>query len=320
LIVYVLAVLLHVVVVVTVFIDFIFSFSAVCVADDDVVCTVLFSVVDGTWHMPMWKRDPIAEHESCRIKGAVYFDVTKAKDMSKPLPFMMPPPEQFEEYVGKLGISTDSHVVIYDNNAIFGMFSGARVWFMFHVMGHKKLSLLNGGLPEWKRNGGDTESGPMRQPQVASYKASFRSELIRTMDDMLANLKSKKELVVDGRSAGRFNGTDPEPNPTIPSGHLIDSCSVPFYDLIDSETKLLKSEEGIKEEFKKKGVDLTTPTVTMCGSGMTACWISFTAHYCNFPPVALYDGSWTEWQKKAPEELKTKGVKGEDLAKAKQSS
>ena len=65
-----------------------------------------------------------------------------------------------------MGISNDSHVVIYDNNAIFGMFSAARVWFMFHVMGHKKLSLLNGGLPEWKKNGGDTESGPMRQPQV----------------------------------------------------------------------------------------------------------------------------------------------------------
>jgi thiosulfate/3-mercaptopyruvate sulfurtransferase len=268
------------------------------------------TVVDATWHPPVMKRDAVAEHESCRIKGAVYFDIMKAKDMSNPLPFMMPPLKQFEEYVGKLGISNDSHVVIYDNNAIFGMFSAARVWFMFHVMGHKKLSLLNGGLPEWKKNGGDTESGPMRQPQAVSYKANYKAELIRSYEHMLANLTSKKELVIDARPPGRFNGTEPEPAPNLASGHMVGALNVPFGSLIDPATKILKSKEGIKEEFTKRGVDLSAPTVAMCASGVTSSWLVFAAHYCGFPPLPLYDGAWTEWEKKAPEDAKTKGVKG----------
>nr|QHX41451.1 thiosulfate/3-mercaptopyruvate sulfurtransferase [Halisarca dujardinii] len=272
-------------------------------------------VADGTWHLPVWKRNAEEEHKSCRIKGAVRFDLTKIKDTSNPLPFMMPPPEHFEDCVGKLGISNDSHVVVYDNNSLFGGFSAARVWFMFHAMGHKNVSMLNGGLPEWNKNGGQTESGPPNQPEPVSYKATFKPELTRSFDNMMDNLKNKKEAVVDGRSSGRYNGTAPEPNPTVPSGHMIGSCSLPFTELLDQGTKLLKSQEGMKEAFAQRGVDLSQPSVCMCGSGLTACWISFAAHCCGLPPVALYDGSWFEWQKKAPEDLKTKGVKGEDLPK-----
>ena len=57
-------------------------------------------------------------------------------------------------------------MVIYDNNDIFGMFSAARAWFVFHCMGHKKLSLLDGGLPKWKEIGGPTESGPFKETKV----------------------------------------------------------------------------------------------------------------------------------------------------------
>ena len=69
----------------------------------------------------------------------------------------------------QLGISNDSRVVVYDNNEMFGMFSAARVWWVFHAMGHQMVSILDGGLPKWKEAGGMTEEGPFREPAVSEY-------------------------------------------------------------------------------------------------------------------------------------------------------
>ena len=271
-------------------------------------------VVDGTWHMPMWKRDAKAEHQRCRVKDAVYFDLDEAKDKSNPLPHMRPPPDQFEAYASKLGISNDSHVVIYDNNEQFGMFSAARVWWLFHTMGHQMLSILDGGLPKWKEAGGVTEEGPFREPTPTAYKANPLPGTVRSFEEMLTNMSSKKELVVDGRAAGRFQGTAPEPNPKIPSGHMVGAVNIPFTQFFKPDSHTMKDLDGLREESKANGVDLSKPVSVMCGSGMTACWPIFTAHLCS-QEIPLYDGSWTEWQKKAPEEMKTPGVKGEDLSK-----
>ena len=120
-------------------------------------------VIDGSWHLPMTKRNAKKEYEEKRIPGAVLFDVDECSDKSSPYPHMLPSPEEFGEYVQKLGIRNDTHVVVYDRNEKFGLFSAPRVWWTFRVFGHDLVSVVDGGLPKWCEEGFPTESGPLKK-------------------------------------------------------------------------------------------------------------------------------------------------------------
>ena len=127
---------------------------------------------------------------------------------------MLPSPDVFASYVGKLGIDNNTHVVVYDNNEQLGLFSAQRVWWTFRVFGHNKISVLDGGLSKWIADGYSTTADI---PEVIhkSFHASFQAELVKSYDDIQANFSSRNFTVLDARSSGRFNGTAPEPREGI---------------------------------------------------------------------------------------------------------
>ncbi|XP_065906813.1 thiosulfate sulfurtransferase-like isoform X1 [Dysidea avara] len=273
-------------------------------------------VVDATWHRPGWKRNASAEHESCRIKGAVHMNLNVVRDTESDWPNAIPSMEHFEKCIGDLGIINDTPVVLYDNNEDIGMYSVARAWLLFKLFGHTHVAILDGGIPSYLKSGGPTESGPPHTPQSATYKASFiKVDEIRSYEQMLFNFKEKLEQVVDARPAGRFNGTEPEPLrfAYLPSGHMIGSYNIPYGKFLRSDTKTMKSAEELKIVFQEAGVDLDKPVVASCGSGITACWIVVAGLLCGMKSVPLYDNSWTEWVHITPADTKTVGVKGVDM-------
>ncbi|XP_065907157.1 thiosulfate sulfurtransferase-like [Dysidea avara] len=271
-------------------------------------------VLDATWHLPPWKRDAAAEHASCRVKGATFMDLRVVHDASSKLPNTAPSKEHFEKCMGDLGITSDTSVVVYDNNEQFGGFSAARAWLLFKMFGHRDVAILDGGLPAYLKSGGPTDSGPPTIPQPATYKAEDnKAKHLRDYDQMLANWKDKTAQVVDARPAGRFNGTAPEPNPNLPSGHMIGAYNVCFKDLFKPDTKTMKSPEEMKQVFQQAGVDFSKPVITMCTSGMVSSWIVACGLMCGWKDVPLYDNSWSQWVKEAPDEMKKVGVKGADM-------
>ena len=170
-------------------------------------------VLDCSWHklMPFSKRDAQQEFYREHIPGAQFFDIDKCCDQSSPLPHMIPSTEEFEKYVGKLGIDNSTHVVCYDNSD-FGIFSAQRVWWMFRLFGHSLVSVLDGGFPKWNREQlAVTDEVDKVHPVI--YKAVLRTELVKSFEDMQKNLSSKEMQVIDARPAGRFEGTTPEPRP-----------------------------------------------------------------------------------------------------------
>lgn len=170
-------------------------------------------VVDGSWHLPMANRNPREEYTAQHIPGAVFFDLDECRDKgAKYGEQMLPSAAEFEDHVSALGISNDDHVVIYDNNAMLGLFSAPRVWFLFRVFSHAKVSVLNGGLPQWQQQGGTVTSDPTI-PTKTTYKAKYRPELIKSYDDVRSNCECQEMTLVDARPAPRFNGTAPEPIP-----------------------------------------------------------------------------------------------------------
>jgi thiosulfate/3-mercaptopyruvate sulfurtransferase len=247
-------------------------------------------IVDATWFMPDAGRDARAEYEAAHIPRAVYFDIDDIADDQSPLPHMLPSPIKFSARVRKLGLGDGLKIVAYDNNTYA---ASARVWWMFRTMGHEDVVVLDGGLKKWQAEGRPIDDLPGR-PSERHFTPRANSFLLRDLEQMRANLTSKREQVVDTRSAARFSGAVAEPRAGLKSGHIPGAFNVPASDLL-AEDGTLKDAQALSGVFAAAGVDLEKPITTSCGSGVSAAIASLALARVGRLDVALYDGSWTEW-------------------------
>jgi thiosulfate/3-mercaptopyruvate sulfurtransferase len=247
-------------------------------------------IVDGSWHLPTEGRDARAEYRQAHIPGAVFFDIDEICDETNPLPHMLPHPVKFSSRMRKLGLGDGSRIVVYDSK---GLFSAARVWWMLRVMGHEDVVVLDGGLPKWIAEGRQIEDLPP-PPRERHFTVRFDSSLIRTLDEVRRDLESGKEQVVDARSAGRFEGRQPEPRPGLRSGHMPGARNLPWEDLLGPDGALLPAER-LAEKFVAAGVDPAKPVVTTCGSGVSAAILALALARLGHWRTPVYDGAWAEW-------------------------
>jgi len=247
-------------------------------------------VVDGSWHMPDSGRDAHAEYAEAHIPGARFFDIDAVADRKSSLPHMLPPMEQFVSYVRRMGIGDGHRVVVYDQA---GLFSAARVWWMFRVFGHGDVAVLDGGLPKWRAEGRPTEDLP---PMMRDRHFTGRRDagLVRDVTQVARAVKLGDEQIVDARSPERFQGTEPEPRPGLRSGHIPGSKNVHYRSLLNADGTM-KVEAETRAAFEAAGVDLAKPIATSCGSGVTAAILNLALARLGHSRHALYDGSWAEW-------------------------
>ena len=248
-------------------------------------------VVDGSYYLPGEGLDPRAEYEVQHIPGAVFFDIDDIADSGSPLPHMLPAPEKFSSRVRKLGLGDGVRIVVYDQR---GLFSAPRVWWTFRFFGHKDVAVLDGGLPKWTTEGRPIDEGPVRADE-RHFTARMNSLMVRDRDQILANLTSGREQVLDARARGRFEGRDPEPREGLRGGHIPGSLSLPYGNLIDPKTQTMRTREDLEASFAAAGVDPSRPVVTTCGSGITAAVLALALDLLGHRDVAVYDGSWSEW-------------------------
>jgi thiosulfate/3-mercaptopyruvate sulfurtransferase len=249
------------------------------------------TVFDASWYMPADKRDPAAEFQAAHVPGALFFDIDAIADSDSTLPHMVPTAAKFEQMIGALGVSNEQRLVFYDQK---GVFSAPRAWWLLRLFGHTRCAVLDGGLPKWRREGRPVESGAQRIPAAARYRANLNARYLRGLGDVLANVQSRRELLLDARSADRFHGRVPEPRAGLRAGHVPGSRSLPFGELLSGEGTLL-SPQQLRERFLARGVDEHTAVVTSCGSGLTAAVLNLGLEVAGWPIGALYDGSWSEW-------------------------
>jgi thiosulfate/3-mercaptopyruvate sulfurtransferase len=204
---------------------------------------------------------------------------------------MFPSAEQFGRDVGHLGIGNGDTVVVYDAG---GWVAAPRAWWMFLSYGHSNVRVLNGGLKKWRAEGRPVENGDFKA-KPASFKATYEPRRVRSMEQMVANVGSKAEQVIDARAAERFEGRAPEPRPGIRSGHIPGSRNVPYNQLFDAATGAMKPLDDLRKAFTGAGVKLDAPIVTSCGSGVSAGVLTLALYRLGVADTALYDGSWSEW-------------------------
>ncbi|MGH6865645.1 MAG: 3-mercaptopyruvate sulfurtransferase [Methyloceanibacter sp.] len=248
-------------------------------------------IIDATWYTPGEGKDARTEYLEEHIPGAVFFDIDEIADTKNKLPHMLPPPEKFSSRMRSMGIGDGSRIVVYDRH---GLYSAARVWWTFRVMGVKDVSVLNGGLPKWKREGLPLEGGAPSARTARHFTARRNAELVRDVDDIKALMRGKSATLVDARSADRFAGRATEPRPGLRSGHIPGAHNLPYGELLNADGTL-KSPPELQRLFEKAGIDLHKPVVASCGSGITASVLALALAQLGHRRTSVYDGSWSEW-------------------------
>lgn len=234
-------------------------------------------------------RDIQAEYEAEHLPGAAFFDIETLSDATSPLPHMMPDSASFAQTIGALGVSEGQHCIIYDEG---NLFSAPRAWWMLRTFGVTKVSILAGGLAEWKHQQLPLEQGNNGHPTRA-FKARLDAGVICQAEVVLAITRDHSAQIVDARPAPRFAGEVDEPRPGLRRGHIPGSVNVPWNELVANGA--LKAPEELAAVFKQKGIDIQRPIVASCGSGVTAAVVVLALYVLNAPQVKLYDGSWGEW-------------------------
>jgi thiosulfate/3-mercaptopyruvate sulfurtransferase len=248
-------------------------------------------VIDASFKLPGVLPLPLDDYLAAHIPGAAFFDVDAISDRSDPRPHMYPDAEQFARDVAALGISTGDTVVAYDSGS---WVAAPRAWWMFLSFGYRDVKVLDGGLKKWTSEGRETQSGKVT-PKPGQFTARLDPGYIRSQQQVLANIETRAEQLVDARPRGRFEGTAPEPRPESRSGHIPGSRNVPYAELFDAGTGTMKSVDELRKAFTGAGVELTKPIVTTCGSGVSALVLTLALYRLGVRGTALYDGSWAEW-------------------------
>lgn len=225
------------------------------------------------------------------IPGALFFDIDDLSDSSSPLPNMLPPPEKFASRMRHMGVGDGMKIVVYDTR---GIYSAPRAWWMFRVMGHDDVAVLNGGLVKWLAEGRPTESGAPPSRSEKHFTIRKNSGLVRDLGDMSSAVSAGTLQIADARSKGRFQGREGEPRPVPRLGHMPGACNVPFGSLLNGNGTM-KPAEQIREAFEAAGINPEKPIIATCGSGITACTLALGLAVLGNEHAAVYDGSWIEW-------------------------
>lgn len=258
-------------------------------------------VFDATKYLPTENRNARGEFLAGHIPGARFFDIDEVADQDTDLPHMVPSVGRFEKLMGRFGISKSTRIVFYDQK---GIASSARGWWLMGLFGHDTVAVLDGGFPKWQKENRPTEAGEPITPQETTYTAALRAQRLRGVGDMLMNLDTKKEIVLDARGAGRFAGTQPEPRKGVRSGHIPGAVNLPYTDLLGPDGTFLPI-NALRERFAQAGIDGSKPVVTSCGTGVTACILTLGMQQAGLPPAPVYDGSWTEWGSRSDTPIQT---------------
>lgn len=240
-------------------------------------------VLDGT-------INKVFDASQNQIPNTRFFDIKKKfSDVSNPFPSAFPSAEQFQNNARALGINKNSAIVVYDDK---GIYSSARVWWLFKAFGFNNVAVLNGGFPAWLNAEYQTEPMTLYKGDLGSFEAKHQPEFMRFFEDVKKISKEKTHKIIDARSENRFKSLEAEPRAGLRSGTIPSSVNLPFKNLFKDGLLMQKDELiPIYNTLANQEEDI----VFSCGSGITACVLALGAIISGYNNISVYDGSWTEW-------------------------
>jgi thiosulfate/3-mercaptopyruvate sulfurtransferase len=248
-------------------------------------------VLDATVHATEPARDAAAEFAGGHIPGARLLDLASLKDGASPVPGALPTAAQVSARLAAMGVTPTSRIVLYDDSAVK---TAARAWFILRMHGLRRIAILDGGLAKWRAEGRPLETGQAAAEPAPQTALAADWSRVRSKADVLTNIDTRAQQVLDARDQGRFTGATEDTVHGLPGGHIPGAHNLFFRDLYRADGTL-KPAEDLRAAFAQAGIDLSRPIVTSCGSGVTASVLLFALHRLGVDDAALYDGSWSEW-------------------------
>ena len=232
-------------------------------------------IIDASFKLPGVLPLPVDDYLTGHIPGAVFFDVDAISDHDDPRPHMYPTAAQFARDVAALGISNGDTVVAYDSG---GWVAAPRAWWMFLSFGHPNVKVLDGGLKKWLREGRPTHAGRVTA-KPGKFLAKFDSSYLRSQQQLVGNLTTHAEQLVDARPRPRFEGTVAEPRPGLRGGHIPGSRNVPYAELFDACDRRDEAARGVAQGLHRRRrrydkADRDDLRLRRFGAGADACAVS----------------------------------------------
>jgi thiosulfate/3-mercaptopyruvate sulfurtransferase len=227
------------------------------------------------------------------VKGAISLPIGLTKGTVKDVKEMMLPTEKLEELLGSKGISPDSYVVIYDED--LGE-PASRLFWTLDVLGHKKMSILNGGSTKWAKEGKPLSTEATVLPP-AKYAAKPDVSKVATIEEVKEVVGKKKQAVLlDNRSEKEYTGEVPSREVTR-AGHIPDAIGIDWVNNLATKGgfKVLKSADELVPQYEKQGVTKDKEIIVYCRTGSRSSNTYFVLKLLGYPKVKNYDGSMMEW-------------------------
>ncbi len=222
------------------------------------------------------------------VPGAVYLAPDAIRDAASP-PTFLPSQAAFEQLMGRLGISNQTRVVVYDER---GGIYAARLWWILNYFGHSNVALMNGGWIKWTAEHLPASSDSS-SPAAATFRARPQPRWVATAADVVAAINQPTTRIVDARTQAEIEGTDLR---GIRRGGFVPS-SVPVYweDLLDPQKKTFKPADELAKIFEERGVTRDRDVIAYCQVGMRASVDLFALHLIGYDRLRNYYGAWEEW-------------------------
>jgi len=233
------------------------------------------------------------------LKTAAFVDLdkdlaAKVTDASQGGRHPLPDIHDFAALLGKLGITPESHVVVYDDKA--GAFGGARFWWMLNAIGHTHVQVLNGGLNAAIKAGIELSTEEYTPTPVSPYPVSDGFEGTVDIEETGSAAHDESRIVIDVRETPRYLGQT-EPIDLI-AGHIPGALNLPYIYNLDADGKYLPTET--LRQLYNDAIDQVdySQVIVHCGSGVTACHTLLGMAYAGIIGPKLYVGSWSEWSRR----------------------
>ncbi|MDB5075800.1 MAG: sulfurtransferase [Chloroflexi bacterium] len=245
---------------------------------------------DGTQHAAyLGLRD---EYLAGHIPGAVFLDwTTDITDPDDPVPAQVAPPKRIAAVLGAAGISDDTTVVAYDAHPSSQF--ATRLWWVLRYYGHDAVKVLNGGWPQWQREGRPVSTAvPVVRP--ATFTPRVRPELRASAEQVLAALGQPAVTLADARDTGQYTNAVRRGSR---GGHIPGALSIPRESFIDDSGRF-RGNADLQAAATASGLNPDHQVIAYCNGGVAATTVLFGLSLLDYPRLTNYDGSWNEWSER----------------------
>jgi len=227
------------------------------------------------------------QYAAGHIPGAVHLDYAGPEliDPATPYATRVAPPQHFAQTMAAAGIGDDTLVIAYDDGNV--PYAARFVW-MLAYYGHDNAKILAGGFREWKTSGGGVSTAPAATP-AATFTPRVRPELRASREEVLA--------VANGASAVQLLETQRDKTYAQRDRDIAGARRLSGSQLLeDARGGRIAEPDRLHALIAGAQLDPNARTIVSCGSGVSASgsWIALRA--AGFRDVAVYDGSWLEWE------------------------